>query len=212
VAPGAWGWDEDEPSPRDRELVRNSRRAYDLIGDIVARAQVEPRSFVVTSDVVRELHAVATAGELDPRKPPGRFRTEDVQIGNVVALFTPPPWQAVPSLVEDACRRIEQARAAGAALHASAYALWRLNWIHPFADGNGKTSRLIMYAVLCTGFGRMIPGEIALPDRIARNPYRYWDALKAADRAWQHGASDVSEVELLLGDLLEQALAEGGAA
>jgi hypothetical protein len=28
-------------------------------------------------------------------------------------------------------------------LHLSAYVLWRINWIHPFADGNGRTARML---------------------------------------------------------------------
>jgi Fic family protein len=212
MPPGAWGWDEEEPSPRDAELVRNARNAYDMIAKIVVRTQLEPRSFVVTPGVACEMHAIATAGETDPRKQPGVLRSEDVQIGRAVALYVPPRWQNVPGLMDDACSQIEQKRAARHVIHAAAYALWRINWIHPFADGNGKTSRLIMYAVLCTGFGRMIPGEIAIPDQIARNPYRYWDALKAADRAWQHGALDVFEIETMLADLLDQALSSAHSA
>jgi Fic family protein len=145
-------------------------------------------AFTVTPDLVCELHGIATAGDPDPRKPPGRVRREDVVIGRVVVLFAPPPWQEVPGLLEDACRQIESKRAAGT-IHAAAYALWRLNWIHPFGDGNGKTSRTVMYLLLCAGFGRMLPGDTALPDLIARNPYRYVDALVAADKAWTAGTT-----------------------
>lgn len=64
-----------------------------------------------------------------------------------------------------------------------------------------------MYAILCVGFQRMLPGEPALPDLIAQNPYPYWDALQAADAAWKHGVIDVSQMEELLSDLIERQLA-----
>lgn len=63
-----------------------------------------------------------------------------------------------------------------------------------------------MYVILCVGFKRMLPGEPALPDLIARNLYAYWDALKAADAAWKRGRIDVSEMETLLSDLIDRQL------
>jgi hypothetical protein len=27
----------------------------------------------------------------------------------------------------------------------AAYGLWRLNWIHPFVEGNGRTARAVCY-------------------------------------------------------------------
>jgi len=63
-----------------------------------------------------------------------------------------------------------------------------------------------MYAILCAGFKRMLPGEPTLPDLIAQNPYAYWDALKAADAAWRGGVVNVSEMETLLTDLVDRQL------
>ena len=65
-----------------------------------------------------------------------------------------------------------------------------------------------MYAILCVGYGRMLPGEPAIPDLISRNPYTYVDALRAAHRAWERGVVDVEEVEMLLFDLLKQVIPE----
>jgi hypothetical protein len=94
-------------------------------------------------------------------------------------------------------------------LHFSAYAMWRLNWIHPFADGNGRTARALSYLVLCVGLLRLLPGEMTIPERIARNKYPYWDALGAADRAWKAGWLDVGEMEDLIQALAIQQLREG---
>jgi Fic family protein len=33
-------------------------------------------------------------------------------------------------------------------VHLAAYVLWKMNWIHPFADGNGRTARAVSYVVL----------------------------------------------------------------
>lgn len=196
-----WGGDDEPPSDDARRLFANARALYDRIGEIVSNGSLQ-----VTPDLVCEFHSIATAGEPDPRKPPGKVRREDVVIGRVVVLYEPPPWQDVPRLLEEACREINSKMASGAILHAAAYALWRINWIHPFGDGNGKTSRAVMYVILCAGFGRMIPGETSLPDLIARNPYDYWDALKAADKAWKRGVLDVTAAEHLISELMEDSL------
>ena len=79
-------------------------------------------------------------------------------------------------------------------------------WIHPFGDGNGNASRAVMYAIICVGYAQMLPGTTALPELIARNPYPYYDALDSADDAWARGTIDVSEMEALLGTLIEQQL------
>jgi len=201
---GGWGWDEDPPSPRDVRLFENARRVYDRISDLVEIPGYPQDTFTVTPTLVCEFHGIATAGEPDPRLIPGRLRTADVQIGRVVVQHEPPPWQQVPALLEEACAYMNDALAALRVLHAAAYALWRINWIHPFGDGNGKTARAVMYAILCVGYGQMLPGTLALPDRIARNPYAYYDALDSADDAWKRGTIDVSEMESLLESLLEQ--------
>jgi Fic family protein len=86
--------------------------------------------------------------------------------------------------------------------------MWRLNWIHPFADGNGRTSRIVSYVVLSIRAGALLPGTPTIPDQIVDNRKPYFDALDAADSAYQDGRIDVSKMEELLGALLANQLAE----
>jgi Fic family protein len=92
------------------------------------------------------------------------------------------------------------------ALHLSAYVMWRLNWIHPFDDGNGRTSRAVSYLVLCMKLGYPLPGTNTIPDQIAGNKKPYYEALEAADAAWKANLLDVSQLERLLGDYLSAQL------
>ncbi len=62
-----------------------------------------------------------------------------------------------------------------------AYALWRFNWIHPFAGGNGRTARALSYVILCMDLGRMPPGVPSIPALIAEDRDGYIDALRAVD-------------------------------
>lgn len=66
-------------------------------------------------------------------------------------------------------------------IECAAYALWRLNWIHPFRGGNGRTARMIAYMIICMGLGHMIPGTPTIPAMIYAQRDRYVDELRAID-------------------------------
>jgi Fic family protein len=87
-------------------------------------------------------------------------------------------------------------------IHLSAYLLWRINWIHPFEDGNGRTARGISYAVLCITLGYEIPGTPSIPEQIAEDKTPYYKALESADEAYKEKRIDVSAVETLLDERL----------
>ena len=84
--------------------------------------------------------------------------------------------------------------------------MWRLNWIHPFADGNGRTSRAVSYLVLCVRLGERLPGANAIPDQIEKDRVPYFDALEAADNAERQGKVDVSKMEQLIEAMLAKQL------
>jgi Fic family protein len=89
-----------------------------------------------------------------------------------------------------------------------AYALWRLNWIHPFVEGNGRTARAACYYLLCLKQGQLLPGRKIVPERIRENRDPYYAALRAADTAWDQGHFDVSELAKYLSGLLKRQLSE----
>lgn len=89
------------------------------------------------------------------------------------------------------------------AVHLAAYVLWRLNWIHPFADGNGRTARAVSYVVMSAKLDSLLPGAPTIPEQIAGNKKPYYDALEAADLRLTEGETDVSALE----DMLDRMLA-----
>lgn len=90
----------------------------------------------------------------------------------------------------------------------AAYALWRLNWIHPFVEGNGRTARAACYYLICMKQGRLLPGKKTVPERIRENRAPYIDALRAADAAWHDGRYDVTQLAVYLEGLLQDQLSE----
>jgi Fic family protein len=87
---------------------------------------------------------------------PGRFRTDRRHVGRYLA----PPHENVPELVEQLCDWLHKEfafdkreqpfeEAIQEAIAAHVY----FEWIHPFADGNGRTGRLLeFYILLRSGF------------------------------------------------------------
>ena len=112
-----------------------------------------------------------------------------------------------PELVEELCDYVNEHWAEPAnAIHLASYVMWRLNWIHPFADGNGRTSRITSYVVLSIRAGYVLPGTPTIPDQIVDNRTPYFDALDAAYIAYSEGRIDVSKMEELIGGLLAKQL------
>jgi Fic family protein len=90
----------------------------------------------------------------------------------------------------------------------AAYVLWRLNWIHPFINGNGRTARVTCYYVLCLRSGGWLPGAPILPDLIAQNRDEYVRALKVVDTSFSAGLPlQLGDLHALLERLINQQLA-----
>jgi Fic family protein len=83
-----------------------------------------------------------------------------------------------------------------------------MNWIHPFVEGNGRTARAACYYLICMKQGRLLPGTKIVPERIRENRQPYYEALRAADDAWNEGHFDVNRLSGYLGELLKEQLTE----
>ena len=134
----------------------------------------------------------------------GNFRPAGVKIEG--SKHEPPGAHLVPELIEDLCDYVNDHWQPSTPIHLAAYVMWRLNWIHPFADGNGRTSRIVSYVVLSVRAGAILPGTPTIPDQIVDNRSPYFDALDAADVACSDGRLNVSKMEELLGALLARQL------
>ena len=120
----------------------------------------------------------------------------------------PPPHEDVPGYVDDLCEYVVGKWDTSYATHLAAYVLWRLNWIHPFEDGNGRTSRAASYFVLCAKLGYKLPGARTIPEFIARDKTPYYRALESADAAWKKGVLALGDMEEFLKSCLAAQLVD----
>jgi Fic family protein len=119
-----------------------------------------------------------------------------------------PHESRVPSLVVDLLGFVnaEGDGAGRSALERVAYALWRLNWIHAFAGGNGRTARAPAYLILCIENGATLPAVPTMPLLIAKRRDEYIACLVAADDADEAGKMDISKMTMFLREVLTQQL------
>jgi len=128
----------------------------------------------------------------------GKLRVRSSTLIELNRLAAPPPCEDVPGYVDDLCDYVATNWDASYATHLAAYVLWRLNWIHPFEDGNGRTARAASYLVLSVKLGYKLPGSQTIPEFIAKDKQPYYNALESADASWKKGALDLREMEDLL--------------
>lgn len=190
-----------DPQEKAAAEARNGLRQYDAAIGAIYTALDRGR-FKLRPSLILSLQREALAGI---SMYAGNFRPAGVAIHG--SKHEPPGSHLVPELVEDMCDYVNDHWEQSTPIHLSAYLMWRLNWIHPFADGNGRTSRIISYAVLSIRAGAVLPGTPTIPDQIVDNRSPYFEALDAADAAYRDGRIDVSKMEQLLASLLAKQLA-----
>jgi Fic family protein len=111
----------------------------------------------------------------------GTYRDARTKITISDSEHQAPEAALVPGLIIDLLEYLNTTRGTLPALERAAYALWRLNWIHPFRGGNGRTSRCLTYLIICMDLGMMVPGIPTLPTLIYDKRKEYVKALQSAD-------------------------------
>lgn len=146
----------DEGERRDLQLEAAAHVRVQATIDERARcgALAEPAA----GEFVRALHRhfyqelpdrllLVSNGKREVRMTPGEWRsgaTQDVAVGRHV----PPSSEAVPRFMQYYEERYRlEPLGAGARILAMPAAHHRLNYIHPFPDGNGRVSRLVSHAM-----------------------------------------------------------------
>lgn len=110
---------------------------------------------------------------------PGRYRQAyNVSVGQHLA----PPWEEVEGKMEQVFDNLGRLWGRMGPIETAAYALWAVNHIHPFAEGNGRSSRAFSYFILCYRLGAWLPGNRTIMELIRNgNRPEYCQILRRMD-------------------------------
>jgi Fic family protein len=162
------------------ELGSTERRnATEIVGNVAAMRAALDLADSLDAAAILAMHAALMAG-LEPGMA-GRWREEQVWIGGTSfgphdASFVPPHHEHVPALMDDLVmftRRTDMPVLVQAAIaHA------QFETIHPFPDGNGRTGRALIHAMLR---GHRLTRNVTVPVSagLLTDTGSYFDALTA---------------------------------
>jgi Fic family protein len=191
----------DNPTLFTKIQEHNLLRQYDLLSNCIEIGLEKGiESFDKYTLWALNYSAVANIAQFG-----GRYREDPIYVGN----HFPPHFKEVPNHMDRFFSMVhENWTTVDHPTYLPAYALWRMNWIHPFVEGNGRTARAACYYLICMKQRSLLPGKKIVPERIRESRQEYYDALGAADRAWENGQLDVSQLAVYLAGLLRAQLSE----
>ena len=188
---------ENHPAYRAME-ASNGERHYGFLEAVVKASLAVERPFL-SQTVLKALnyHAIAC---LHPYA--GEYRPCPVYVGE----YKPPEHYRVGALMDDFVNGVNRHWDSIGAVGLAAYVLWRLNYIHPFINGNGRTARAACYFVLCVKSGAWLSGKTILPARLRAPENRELcvEALKHADKTAKERSLDLEPLAALLAKLLHE--------
>jgi len=131
------------PQNKSQQMIANNYNTIQYI--------VEHKDEPLTEETLLHIHRLMTEKTMDNPEDTGRFRTNDkVVVADMVEgdiIYTPPSFQEIPEFVESLCdffnndnpRTFIHPIIRGIIVH------FMLAFMHPFADGNGRTARALFY-------------------------------------------------------------------
>jgi Fic family protein len=190
-----------DPDEKARVEASNALKQFDEVASLLETHLDPERPFKLRPSTVLSIHRVALKGISTYA---GVWRPAGIEIKG--SKHEPPGAHLVPGLIEEMCDYVNDRWGRVSAFHLCAYLLWRLNWIHPFVDGNGRTARAVSYLVLCLKLGYRLPGTNTIPAQIAEDKNPYYKALESADAQAAKGNIDLSIMEGILEGYLAKQL------
>ncbi|MBW4437597.1 MAG: Fic family protein [Pleurocapsa minor GSE-CHR-MK-17-07R] len=142
--------------PPSREYLAREAENIVTATKWLAQRLLEAPTLALSPDDVRQYNATVLSGlASEEDAAPGQFRSHDVRVGP----YKGAPAQDVPWLVSRMCDWLNSDWAFPPALKTAAGILKSIvahvyvAWIHPFADGNGRTARLVeLHTLMDIGF------------------------------------------------------------
>ena len=177
-----------KPRLRDRneEEVRGYRDALELIHE-------KHQALEVAEGSIRELHSLSRGRSGDA----GEYKHRDIDIverypdGRSRVRFKTVPAEGTPAAMAELIslwNAIDEEQRLHPLLAAAAFNLDFL-CIHPFRDGNGRVSRLLLL-LQCYHLGFGVGRYISLERIVEQNAERYYETLEQSSQGWHDNRHD----------------------
>lgn len=131
------------PKDKSQQMIVNNYQTIQFI--------VEHKNEPLTKDMLLHIHQLMTNKTLERDEDAGRFRqNNEVVVEDAIThdiVHTPPSFEDIPQFVDELCRFFNEEQRSpfihpiikGIIIH------FMLAYMHPFVDGNGRTSRALFY-------------------------------------------------------------------
>lgn len=160
---------------KDQQEIKNLIKAYNLLSSIEPSA--EP--FILSEELICELHKIITSDVPDENNVPGKYRNGLVLVGDKAhgGVYTPPK---IIEDIQNLMREFVEWINSDEILHLNPFIRASLSHyyfcvIHPFWDGNGRTSRLIEAIILQSSNIKYVPRELS--NYYYRNVDEYYNSF-----------------------------------
>ena len=171
---------------RNEEEVRGYRDALKRIHEMGS-------SLAISEATVRTLHRLSRGGIGDA----GRYKQNDSDIieklpdGRVRVRFKTVPAANTPGYMRELVKLWNEELAARRIHPLFLVAAMNLDFlcIHPFRDGNGRVSRLLLL-LQCCRLGFEVGRYVSLERVIEENKERYYETLEQSSQHWHEGKHD----------------------
>ncbi len=171
---------------RDEEEIRGYRKALQLIHEQGAKLPLSEATML-------RLHNLSHAGAGDA----GQYKTKDSDIietqpdGRVRVRFKTVTAKKTPAMMRDLIAAWDDVLLARRVPPLIALAAMNLDFlcIHPFRDGNGRASRLLLL-LQSYHLGFEVGRYISLERLIEDNKDRYYETLEQSSQGWHEGKHD----------------------
>ena len=156
-------------APSKKYQQQEVQNILDAFNHILKKLIRERKPAIISPELIKQFHEMVgrDIGEAFGANP-GQFRKRNVVVG---AVYRPPSFEMVEELVKKLCQwlRLEfhythEQNFDDAVLEAIVSHVY-IAWIHPFADGNGRTARLLEFYLL------MRAGVPSIASHILSNHY-----------------------------------------
>jgi Fic family protein len=171
---------------RDEEEVRGYRQALDLI-------HTRGPDLPISEETIRRLHALSRGGLGDA----GEYKQKENDIievspeGRRSIRFRTTPAADTAACMGELIERWQDVLTQRTIHPLIALGAFNLDFlcIHPFRDGNGRLSRLLLL-LQCYHLGFEVGRYISLERLIEKTKERYYETLKLSSQGWHEGKHD----------------------